>query len=162
MKTALLIGRNASGKSNFGSALFDITFGFPEAFDYSDLDDRLFLNADCGRGTAQFTYVFEFDGHEINYCYEKTSPTTWLHETLSIDKKRIFDFNNASGVFEENHLERIGAAGINFEFSDTSLSLLFLYNEQSSDQCFRRFGGVTTICLAHEADSHGRFSIKRV
>lgn len=43
MKTALLIGRNASGKSNFGSALFDITFGFPEAFDYSDLDDRLFL-----------------------------------------------------------------------------------------------------------------------
>lgn len=91
MKTALLIGRNASGKSNFGSALFDITFGFPEAFDYSDLDDRLFLNADCGRGTAQFTYVFEFDGHEINYCYEKTSPTTWLHETLSIDKKRIFD-----------------------------------------------------------------------
>ena len=53
VKTALLIGRNASGKSNFGSALFDITFGFPEAFDYSDQDDRLFLNADCGRGTAQ-------------------------------------------------------------------------------------------------------------
>ena len=57
VKTALLIGRNASGKSNFGSALFDITLGFPEAFDYSDQDDRLFLNADCGRGTAQFTYV---------------------------------------------------------------------------------------------------------
>ena len=69
VKTALLIGRNASGKSNFGSALFDITLGFPEAFDYSDQDDRLFLNADCGRGTAQFTYVFEFDGREINYSY---------------------------------------------------------------------------------------------
>ena len=124
VKTALLIGRNASGKSNFGSALFDITLGFPEAFDYSDQDDRLFLNADCGRGTAQFTYVFEFDGREINYSYEKTSPTTWLHESLSIDESLIFDFNNARGVFEENHLERIGAAGINFEFSDTSLSLL--------------------------------------
>lgn len=124
VKTALLIGRNASGKSNFGSALFDITLGFPKAFDYSGQDDRLFLNADCGRGAARFTYVFEFDGREINYCYEKTSPTTWLHESLSIDKKRIFDFNNESGVFEENHLERIGAAGINFEFSDTSLSLL--------------------------------------
>lgn len=42
VKTALLIGRNASGKSNFGSALFDITLGFPKAFDYSDQDDRLF------------------------------------------------------------------------------------------------------------------------
>lgn len=28
------------------------------------------------------------------------------------------------GVFEENHLERIGAAGFNFEFFDASLSLL--------------------------------------
>ena len=55
VKTALLIGRNASGKSNFGSALFDITLGFPRAYDYSDQDERLFLNADCGRGAAQFT-----------------------------------------------------------------------------------------------------------
>lgn len=42
VKTALLIGRNASGKSNFGSALFDITLGFLKAFDYPDQDDRLF------------------------------------------------------------------------------------------------------------------------
>ncbi len=122
--TALLIGRNASGKSNFGSSLFDITLGFPGASDKTDQDERLFLNADCGRGTAKFSYVFEFYGREINYSYEKTSPTTWLHESLLIDGERIFDFNNARGVFEDNHLERIGAPGINFEFFDTSLSLL--------------------------------------
>ena len=58
---ALLIGRNASGKSNFGASLFDITLGFSKQLDFSDQEDRLYLNADCGRGTARFTYDFEFD-----------------------------------------------------------------------------------------------------
>lgn len=122
--TALLIGRNASGKSNFGASLFDITLGFSKQLDFSDQEDRLYLNADCGRGTARFTYDFEFDGREIRYRYEKIAPRAWLHESLAIDGECIFDFNNYKGVFEEKHLDRIGADGVNFEFSDSSLSLL--------------------------------------
>ena len=124
VSNALLIGRNASGKSNFGSALFEITSGFSKPLEYPDVEDRLYLNADCGRGTAQFEYLFEFNGSEIDYQYEKTSPTCWVHERLAIDGNCIFDFVNGRDSFLVDTVAAIGAGEINLEFADSSLSFL--------------------------------------
>lgn len=125
ISNALLLGGNASGKSNFGLALLDVTTLFPSPHvPRGILNDALFLNADCGRGTAQFKYRFRFGSDEILLSYEKTAPQELLTEQLWINDSLIYDFNNARGTLEVDNLASIGVSSSNLEFKDPSLSLI--------------------------------------
>jgi AAA15 family ATPase/GTPase len=92
IKTAVIYGRNASGKSNFGLALFDLTIHLvdKEQFEPQHVN---YLNADSDLDKAFFEYVFVIDGREIKYAYQKTDSRTLLYEELFLDGKKVFSFN---------------------------------------------------------------------
>lgn len=88
---ALIYGRNASGKTNLGNALMDITDYKP----YRRME-QIFTNADSPDDIARFKYCFLFYDIEVEYYYEKKDEQVFAFESLSIGKNKVFtiDYRN--------------------------------------------------------------------
>lgn len=90
-KTALLYGKNASGKSSLCFASFDIV---------EVLTDKHFCH-ECYRPykhllyqdeATEFEYEFKFDTDEVFYKYSKSDQSTLISEELIINQKQIFSY----------------------------------------------------------------------
>lgn len=90
-KTALLYGKNASGKSSLCFALFDIV---------EVLTDKHFCH-ECYRPykhllyqdeATEFEYEFKFDTDEVFYKYSKSDQSFLISEELIINQKQIFSY----------------------------------------------------------------------
>lgn len=125
VNNGLIIGQNASGKSNLARAISDIGDVFYRATwgDASE-EDPLFLNADNGSGYASFEYVFQFGEQEVSYLYDRTPDGAFLHEMLRLDGSVVFDFDNYDSRLREGDLSLVGAQDINWEYDDAYLCLL--------------------------------------
>ena len=66
----LIYGRNATGKTNLGKALMNITSILDG---YGFWGDGIFLNADSKEDYARFSYTFQFGDNEVIYQYSKFS-----------------------------------------------------------------------------------------
>lgn len=90
----LVYGKNGSGKSNLALAIFDIVIHLT---DKERVLDKYFpyLNLDSPKQTADFEYVFVFDGMEIIYRYAKKDPLTLTHETLLINNIEVLDYDHS-------------------------------------------------------------------
>lgn len=121
VKCALLYGKNAVGKSNFGNALFDIqsTFGLLSVV----RDKGNYLNADVGNDEARFEYHFDFSGNTVVYEYSKQSYDSMRRERLIVNDATIFDYNHQSHRMLENRLDLIGAETLNWEFLNEGMSV---------------------------------------
>lgn len=94
----IFFGINGSGKSNFVLALFDIILHLTDK-------ERLlqkynpYLNLNSNKNSAEFEYVFVFDGVEVLYRYRKTGPLDLVSESLYIDGDEVlnYDFGLRSG-----------------------------------------------------------------
>ena len=97
INTAIIYGKNAVGKTNFGLALFDIVSHLtmnnvtPGLYDY-------YLNTDNERGYASFEYVFRFGNDEIIYGYNKSEKGSLCTERLMLNGILMFDNNFIVGV----------------------------------------------------------------
>jgi len=93
LNTAIIYGKNAVGKSNFGLALFDIVSHLtmnnvtPGLYDY-------YLNVNNKNGYAEFEYVFQFGEDEILYKYRKKSNQAIYSEYLELNSKPLFRSND--------------------------------------------------------------------
>lgn len=125
VNNALIVGPNASGKSNLGRAIADICDIYRRRADGDDaLEDVLYLNADCGSGLARFEYVFKFGEDEVTYAYDKSPDGAFHHERLLLGNRIVFDYENDESRFLEGDLSLVGADGINRRFEDDFLSML--------------------------------------
>lgn len=128
---ALLIGKNSTGKTNLGLALGDIcnTFSLIQSGSSRlEKQESLYLNADNGRGTACFRYIFQFGDNEVGYSYEKSDPRTLLWERLELNGRAVFDYRNDRQEMVEQRLELIGADGLNWKYVDPSFSLVAYFS----------------------------------
>lgn len=113
----IIYGKNGSGKSNLGLALMDIILHLTDkeklwgAYNY-------YLNLEGRKSYAEFKYVFEFDGQELTYEYQKTDGETLLCEMVSIAKKEVlyYDFRNNLG-----HVELKGAEALSEKLTNPSM-----------------------------------------
>jgi len=89
---ALVFGKNGSGKSNLGLALFDIIHHLT---DKEKLAGKYFpyLNLDAEKQWAQFEYSFLFDDQEVVYSYRKSTIQTLLEEHLFINDIEVVSFD---------------------------------------------------------------------
>ncbi|WP_273384170.1 AAA family ATPase [Enorma phocaeensis] len=120
IRNALIIGKNASGKTNLGRALADIREAFMGKL---PVDDNLYLNADNGAGFSKFRYTFDVDGNEVDYSYTKTRHCEFLEEKLSVGDKVVFDYNHETGTFLESNLDIVDAGYLNLNYRDAYVSI---------------------------------------
>ena len=121
----IIYGRNASGKTNLGNAIFDIKqnlFGL----DLPRVESGSYLNADSQEMIAEFKYVFQFGKEEVVYQYHKSSAVKLYDEELLLGNKQIFSYNfvTETGVFE--NLRLLGA--------DTIVIERYLQSRRSDDE----------------------------
>lgn len=123
IKTALVYGRNSSGKSNLGFAIFDIVQHLvdkvtrPDAYLY-------YANADHPDDPVSFKYTFELDGKELLYQYTKTSPLELVQESLYVDNEEVFSWNQKTNTSNFRNLSSFGFKNLNFVYKDSKLSFL--------------------------------------
>lgn len=96
-KNSLIYGKNGSGKSNLGFALFDIVMTitdksremFVEYNNYKNLNNDIMEN-------VEFKYEFKFDDDILVYEYKKKDLYTMIYEKLIFNDNVIleYDFNN--------------------------------------------------------------------
>ena len=90
-KTALLYGKNASGKSSLCFALFDIVEVLTDKYVCHDVYKpyKHILHQD---EATKFEYEFKFDNNEVIYKYSKSDQSTLISEELIINQKQIFSY----------------------------------------------------------------------
>ncbi len=102
----LIYGRNATGKTNLGKAIMDISY---ICFGGIRLESGPFTNADSERRESWFKYVFQFGKDEVTYTYKRLTENILLDEELVVNNRQAFYFNfeTRKGAFE--NLEVLGA-----------------------------------------------------
>lgn len=91
----LIYGKNGSGKSSLGFALFDITIHLTIN---KSLDAKLlsgnYLNLDTANSKlAEFSYTFKFNNDVVVYSYGKRNPFDLVYEKLTINKNKAIDID---------------------------------------------------------------------
>lgn len=121
----VIYGANASGKSNFGFALFDIVYLLTDKNTNQNQHDELtFLNADSDKNVATFEYIFKNKKDIIKYTYKKKSPKELTYEELSINGEIVFIYDFINKKFIESNLRIVNAETINFEYFENNFAVL--------------------------------------
>lgn len=114
----IIYGKNAEGKSNLGSAIFDmindVQMGRNPYF-YRN-DQRLYKNAnakDCD--LVEFFYSFQFDDDIVNYEYKKKDAYNTVFERLSLNDQTVFYYDLENDEQDFSNLGVINANELNWE-----------------------------------------------
>jgi AAA15 family ATPase/GTPase len=93
---AVIYGKNASGKSNLGFAIFDIVMSLTDNENRSTKHYKNYINASSDLDYASFLYEFLIEGFRIKYHYTKYKQFSLKHEELWIDNTRYVyaDYDN--------------------------------------------------------------------
>ena len=122
VKTAVMYGKNASGKSSLGLAIFDIVANLTDNF----VNPRNYVNY-ANRKTkdlrGKFEYKFIFEGIEVIYSYSKVDVRTVVSEKLSIGGKTLIEYDKST---DKNSIliAFAGAENLNVELQKLNFSAL--------------------------------------
>lgn len=114
---ALIVGKNASGKTNLGFAIMDIVWHLT---DKERKNVRPYSNLYSEEEVVCFEYIFSFEGKDLVYKYEKKQPDIPYREELYIHGKMIIENDG-----EHKKVDLKGAETLNFQlYDDTEMSLV--------------------------------------
>lgn len=125
IKDAIIYGKNGSGKTSLGYALFDIVATLTDFnTDPSQKDSSIFLNA-CGtEDYATFEYYFQFEGSTVSYIYRKTSPDVIIYEKFLYKGQTVFEIDYRTGISDFTNLGQYDAGNLNVNNLSGKMSFL--------------------------------------
>ena len=114
----IIYGKNAEGKSNRASAIFDmlneVQMGRNPYF-YRN-DQRLYKNANAkDSDLVEFFYSFQFDDDIVNYEYKKKDAYNTVFERLSLNDQTVFYYDLENEEQDFSNLGVINANELNWE-----------------------------------------------
>lgn len=116
IKDCLIIGENASGKTNLGYAILDIT---QHLTDKNKKMIKLYPNLFSSDDTVYFVYSFKFGESVLDYIYEKKQIEKVTREQVIINGKKIIINDSLEKVVDLK-----GAENLNLGNCDTNISLV--------------------------------------
>lgn len=122
VKTSIMYGKNASGKSSLGLAIFDIVANLTDNFvnPANYINYRNLLSKDP---LVYFTYNFVFDGVEVVYSYSKLDVRTIISEELRIGDKVLIHYNKMKDK-DSLLIDFEGTSNLNVNLNQLSFSAL--------------------------------------
>lgn len=126
-KNSIIFGKNGSGKSNLGYALFDITRHLTGTF--TDIEGT-YKNLKKTTLSSVFKYVFQFGDDEVVYTYEKVNPFSLTWELLTVNGKVWLDYkysiNSHSNIISIPGAETVDLS----QFKNDMSILMFIYSRR--------------------------------
>lgn len=120
---AIIYGKNGSGKTNIGFALFDITFHLTDKNrNMEQIIASNYLNMDDIHRYAEFCYEFKFGDDTIVYRYKKENLYKILYEELLYNNKKIIEFDFSKPESKTIDIEE--AKTLNWKYNDDDLSVV--------------------------------------
>ncbi|WP_251458580.1 AAA family ATPase [Streptococcus caecimuris] len=107
LSKVLIYGRNATGKSNLGLALFDITKNLSSRSLIDDQNLTSFLNNNSDNAIATFCYIFLHNNNEIKYIYTKNEYQIIQTESLSINNELVWEIDLSTDLMSPTPVEGI-------------------------------------------------------
>ena len=130
VNTAIIYGKNASGKSSLAIGLFDIVSNLTDKY-ANKSEYKNYQNIFNTDQSVEFKYIFSFQNKEIIYQYKKLNIDSFISETLIIDGKTVIAYDK-----EYSHKEFIisltGAETLNKDLSNLQISALKWVKNNSS------------------------------
>jgi len=122
VKTAVMYGKNASGKSSLGLAIFDIVATLSDNY----VNPRNYFNYEnqfSGNKNVSFEYKFLFNKKEVIYAYTKSGFRDLQSEKLIIDKKVLVEYDR---IKDKNTIQIAfkGAENTNLSLKELNFSVL--------------------------------------
>ena len=121
LQKLIVYGKNASGKSNLGLALFDIVSHMTTNNVIPGLYS-FYLNSESKLEFAEFRYVFVFTPYQIDYLYRKNGNQDLVYERVILNDDLLFEYNYAEKQGTLSGLEKlIPTLNLNFRGNDSLL-----------------------------------------
>ena len=121
VKKSLVYGKNGTGKSNLGLALFDITWQLTEKKKLNTI--YAYNHGDSPKGSpVYFKYYFQFGNDEIVYEYEKSAPQILIYEKLYINNEQLVNYNHENQ--SNNYVKIPGTETLNIELDRNDQSII--------------------------------------
>lgn len=125
---ALVYGKNGTGKSNLGIALFDIVIHLTDKEKLHNRYLQNYRNYNSLKTYSKFVYTFMFENKEVVYEYKKTNPFSLVSELLKINGEIVLYFDYIKK--ESNIINKNMFGDLNFDvLVDNKLSVIkFIYS----------------------------------
>ncbi len=160
VSTAVIYGPNGCGKSNLRLALFDI---HTHLTDYKIIEKYKsnYKNAFLEDEHVEFTYLFQFGKHEVEYSYGKTSVEKFSYETLKADGEILVALKRENG--NKAIVNLMGAENLNRDMKDSDISVIkyvknntVLDTEDSNNKLFEAFYSfINNMVMSSTIESYG-------
>lgn len=120
---AVIYGKNATGKTNFGLALFDITLHLVDK-QQSPHEYINYLNAASVESSASFEYIFLLDNTEVSYRYKKKNANKLDFEELYIGENKVYSYSYTAKRGDFENLELVDASSLQVPTDEMNISVL--------------------------------------